>query len=56
MNKGYGRLVQNVPETVDGPAIGRAGGRVRIPELHLQDLTTGVIEAAEVLLDGGVMT
>jgi hypothetical protein len=43
MQEGNGRYI---PETVDGPGVSWARGWVSIPELSLQEGTTGVVEAA----------
>lgn len=39
------------PKTVDCPGIIGAGGRVGVPELRLQHLATGVVEATQILDD-----
>lgn len=36
------------------PVISRAGGGIGIPELGLEKLAAGIIEAAEIRNDGGV--
>ena len=48
------KLMGHSPEAVDGPVVCRAGGGLRVPELHLEDLTldfstTGVLDRGGVL-------
>jgi hypothetical protein len=43
------------PQAVEGPAVVRAGWRVCVPELGLEEGAAGGVEAAEVLLGGGVV-
>lgn len=43
---GSARMGEYIPETVDGPGVGRASHRVGIPELGLEESATGRVEAA----------
>ncbi len=42
----------SLPEAMDGPGIGRASGRVRVPELGQEEMAARVVEAASVVRRG----